>query len=99
MPQVIGVPRETLPGEKRVATVPEVVERLIKLGFRVVVETNAGAQANFSDDDPAFRHRMRPVIGRFLEGRMIGPCVPFVGQRSSASAMDDRAEKRAVTTE
>ena len=33
MSQVIGVPRETFAGEKRVATVPEVVEKLIKLGF------------------------------------------------------------------
>ena len=36
MPQVIGVPKETAAGEKRVATVPEVVERLIKLGFKVL---------------------------------------------------------------
>ena len=49
-PQRIGVPRETFPGEKRVATVPEVVEKLIKLGFRVAVETGAGDTANFSDD-------------------------------------------------
>jgi NAD(P) transhydrogenase subunit alpha len=33
MALTIGVPRETLAGEKRVATVPEVVEKLIKLGF------------------------------------------------------------------
>lgn len=46
----IGVPREVYPGEKRVATVPEVVEKLIKLGFKVSVETGAGEQANFSDD-------------------------------------------------
>ena len=50
MPQVIGVPKETAPGEKRVATVPEVVERLIKLGFRVVVQSGAGEAANFGDD-------------------------------------------------
>ena len=49
-PQRIGVPREIFPGEKRVATVPEAVEKLIKLGFSVVVETGAGALANFSDD-------------------------------------------------
>ena len=49
MPQVIGVPKETAPGEKRVATVPEVVEKLIKLGFPVVVESGAGDAANFSD--------------------------------------------------
>ena len=35
--QRIGVPREIFPGEKRVATVPEVVEKLIKLGFSVAV--------------------------------------------------------------
>jgi len=50
MPQVIGVPRETAAGEKRVATVPEVVEKLIRLGFKVVVESGAGDAANFSDD-------------------------------------------------
>jgi len=50
MPLVIGVPREVFPEEKRVATVPEVVEKLIKLGFSVAVEAGAGAAANFSDD-------------------------------------------------
>jgi NAD(P) transhydrogenase subunit alpha len=50
MPQVIGVPKETAAGEKRVATVPEVVEKLIKLGFKVAVESGAGEAANFSDD-------------------------------------------------
>src|SRR5471032_424294 len=50
MPQVIGVPKETAAGEKRVATVPEVVEKLIKLGFKVAVESGAGDAANFSDD-------------------------------------------------
>ena len=48
--QRIGVPREIFPGEKRVATVPEVVEKLIKLGFAVSVESGAGDQANCSDD-------------------------------------------------
>jgi NAD(P) transhydrogenase subunit alpha len=50
MSLTIGVPRETFAGEKRVATVPEVVEKLIKLGFSVKVETGAGAAANFADD-------------------------------------------------
>jgi NAD(P) transhydrogenase subunit alpha len=50
MPQVIGVPRETAADEKRVATVPEVVEKLIKLGFRIAVQSGAGDPANFSDD-------------------------------------------------
>jgi NAD(P) transhydrogenase subunit alpha len=50
MPQVIGVPKETAAGEKRVATVPEVVEKLIKLGFKVAVQSGAGDASNFSDD-------------------------------------------------
>src|SRR4051794_4753574 len=50
MPQLIGVPRETAAGEKRVATVPEVVEKLVKLGFRVAVQSGAGDAANFADD-------------------------------------------------
>ena len=40
MPQVIGVPKEVFAGEKRVATVPEAVEKLIKLGFKVAVESS-----------------------------------------------------------
>jgi NAD(P) transhydrogenase subunit alpha len=49
MALTIGIPRETFAGEKRVATVPEVVEKLIKLGFAVRVESGAGAAANFDD--------------------------------------------------
>jgi len=50
MPQVIGIPKETYPGEKRVASAPEVVAKLIGLGFAVTVETGAGDGANFGDD-------------------------------------------------
>lgn len=46
----IGIPAETRAGETRVATVPEVVEKLIKLGFQVAVESGAGNGANCSDD-------------------------------------------------
>ncbi len=48
--QRIGIPREVFPGEKRVATVPDVVVKLIKLGFSVAVESGAGDAASFSDD-------------------------------------------------
>ena len=50
MPQIIGIPKETYPGEKRVASAPEVVAKLIGLGFAVTVETGAGDGANFGDD-------------------------------------------------
>jgi len=46
----IGVPRETAAGEKRVATVPDVVAKLVKLGFSVAVESGAGDAAHFDDD-------------------------------------------------
>ena len=48
-PQRIGVPKEIFPGEKRVATVPDAVTKLVKLGFAVVVEQGAGALADLSD--------------------------------------------------
>ena len=50
MSLTIGVPRETYAGEKRVATVPDVVEKLVKLGFAVRVESGAGEAAHFSDE-------------------------------------------------
>jgi NAD(P) transhydrogenase subunit alpha len=46
----IGVPKEVHAGEKRVATVPEVAEKLIKLGFSVTVESGAGIGSNFTDE-------------------------------------------------
>ncbi|TFH92503.1 Re/Si-specific NAD(P)(+) transhydrogenase subunit alpha [Vibrio ouci] len=48
----IGVPKEILAGETRVAASPKSVEQLLKLGFDVVVETGAGELASF--DNSAF---------------------------------------------
>lgn len=47
----IGVPRETIPGEKRVAVTPEVASKLAKGGFEVAIETGAGQAAGFSDNE------------------------------------------------
>jgi NAD(P) transhydrogenase subunit alpha len=46
---IIGVPKETYPGERRVALVPMVVPTLTKAGFEVIVETEAGLQAGYPD--------------------------------------------------
>ena len=46
---IIGVPKESYPGERRVALVPLVVPNLIKAGFEVVVEASAGVEAGYLD--------------------------------------------------
>ena len=56
----IGVPKETLAGETRVAASPKSVEQLLKLGFEVCVETQAGALASF--DDSAYEEAGAKVV-------------------------------------
>ncbi len=46
---LIGIPKEPMAGETRVAATPKTVEQLIKLGFDVCIEANAGHAANFDD--------------------------------------------------
>ncbi len=45
----IAVPKEIVPGERRVALVPDAVGRLVKLGLEVLVQSDAGQGAFFSD--------------------------------------------------
>lgn len=45
----IGAPRETVDGEHRVAITPQVVAGYVKAGLRVLIESNAGAAAGFTD--------------------------------------------------
>ena len=47
---IVGALKENGPGEARVAVTPQSVPKLIKLGYEVMVETRAGALANFPDD-------------------------------------------------
>ena len=46
---IIGVPKETYPGERRVALVPMVVPMLVKAGLDVVIEAGAGDEASYRD--------------------------------------------------
>ncbi len=55
MAVTIGVPRETFPGERRVALVPRACDTLGKLGVNVVVEQSAGLEAGFPDEQYATR--------------------------------------------
>lgn len=48
---VVGIPKETAAGEARVAATPSTVKALVKEGFKVIVETNAGLRSAYSDED------------------------------------------------
>ncbi len=45
----VGICKETFPGERRVATIPDTAAGLIKLGLSVLVETGAGVESGFPD--------------------------------------------------
>jgi NAD(P) transhydrogenase subunit alpha len=48
---IVGVPCESYPGERRVALVPAIIPNLTKAGLEVVIETGAGTQAGYLDDE------------------------------------------------
>jgi len=48
---VFGIPKEIMPGERRVAAIPETVEKLVSGGAAVLVEKGAGEGAFIMDDD------------------------------------------------
>src|SRR5438067_1113998 len=50
----VGVPRETFPGERRVALTPNALPAFTKVGLRIIVESGAGAEAGFFDE--AYQH-------------------------------------------
>lgn len=46
----VAVPKEIRDGEKRVALVPDIINKLTKLGYEVVIESGAGVHAQATDD-------------------------------------------------
>jgi NAD(P) transhydrogenase subunit alpha len=58
----VGVPKETWPGEARVAVVPAAVAGLLKAGLEVAVEQDAGTAAGFTDE--AYRAQGATLVGR-----------------------------------
>ncbi|ELW3835812.1 Re/Si-specific NAD(P)(+) transhydrogenase subunit alpha [Salmonella enterica] len=56
----IGIPKERLPNETRVAATPKTVEQLLKLGFSVAIESGAGQLASF--DDKAFAQAGADIV-------------------------------------
>ena len=51
MAVTVGLPRETFPGERRVALTPKACETLKKAGVAVIAESSAGLEAGFADED------------------------------------------------
>jgi NAD(P) transhydrogenase subunit alpha len=58
---IVGVVKETFPGERRVALIPDIVVPLKKKGFEVLIESGAGAEAGFSDS--AYEAKGAKVLG------------------------------------
>ena len=46
---IVGVPKETYPGERRVSVVPAVIPNITKAGMEVIIESGAGEQAGYPD--------------------------------------------------
>ncbi|MGL5776351.1 MAG: Re/Si-specific NAD(P)(+) transhydrogenase subunit alpha, partial [Aeromonas veronii] len=65
----IGIPRESLVGETRVAATPATVEQLKKLGFEVAIESGAGLSASF--DDAAFEAAGASVVPNVWQADLI----------------------------
>lgn len=61
----VGIPRESAPGERRVALVPEVVPRLAPTGATIAVEHDAGAAATFEDE--AYRDQGVTIVNSASE--------------------------------
>lgn len=48
--KIVGIPKESYKGEKRVAVSPEGVKKLIKLGYQVKVQKDCGENADFTNE-------------------------------------------------
>lgn len=68
----IGVLKETLPGERRVAITPKVIDVLTKAGAEVLIETGAGLDSGFPDEDyTAKGAKIAPSAAAIAEGAQI----------------------------
>jgi len=86
---IIAVPKETYPGERRVAMVPAGVPAIIKDGSRVIVEAGAGASAGFTDE--AYRSAGAEIVGdrrQLFESADVVLQVRGLGANSEAGVAD-----------
>ncbi len=62
---IVGVPRESYPGERRVALVPAVLANLAKAGIQVTIEAGAGASAGYPDAE--YSEKGAKIVGTRAE--------------------------------
>jgi len=84
----IGVPRETFPGERRVALIPRTCEALAKIGASVIVEKSAGVEAGFPDDQYVARGAAVVSRGEIFERAGIVVQVRALGANPEAGRAD-----------
>jgi NAD(P) transhydrogenase subunit alpha len=88
LPITVGVPRETFPGERRVAIIPRSCDVLQKSGIGVIVEHSAGTEAGFPDE--TYLARGARLAGRddvFREAQIIAQ-VRCLGANPEAGRSD-----------
>ena len=94
---IIAVPKETYPGERRVALVPLVVPTLVKAGFEVVIEATAGLQAGYPDS--VYQEKGAKVLRKSVHGfgddETLAVSSPGEGRLRSASQQRKAREHEA----
>src|ERR1700686_4725165 len=86
---IVGVPRETFPGERRVAIVPAVIPSLTKAGLEVVVEAGAGKEAGYLDADYAAKGaKILPTRAEVFASADIVVQVPCYGSNDKTGKAD-----------
>lgn len=76
MPIKIAVPKETAPGERRVAMEPSVAAKLVKLGVEVLIEKDAGEPAHFPDAVFADARVVDSAAGLYAEADVVLKVAP-----------------------
>ncbi len=83
---IVGVPRESFPGERRVALTPAVVPSYAKAGVEVVVETGAGMEAGYPD--PQYAEKGAKIVATRQEAFAADVVVQVLGYGSNDKTGD-----------
>ena len=78
---IVGVPRESFPGERRVALTPAVIPSYAKAGVEVVVETGAGMEAGYPD--PQYAEKGAKIVATRQEAFAADVVVQVLGYGSN----------------